>query len=479
MMRSICVILLLVACSKHDDKPAAEAAPKSAAADDGKAAARTPAPAKPDAAKPADAEPRDTPDDRAKAPPKHAVDPSETAPGPAYLGVEGTGLVRVDRGKAKTLVKHPYPIRDIAIGPKGVVFAVAIGGAWSIAGDKVTALPKLGSFTSFDKIAVGPDGVLWALDHNGVSRWDGKAWTNEPAKTFDAKLLRDIAVDRAGRVWVATPDYLWRLDGDRWNRLDVKLGGSKPFFESVLAGPSGEVYVTGFNGVLVYADDKWRDLKMQGKYSGGMRDVAVGVDGRLATSGGVDDVMIAAPGGAPKVVDLSAAGVKAHRAVVGAVDGTGRTWLETDNGVAILDASGKLLQQWEPGTVAGITGKIESLAVANGGPALPELTAAARGSVVGKVVSAGKPVGGAEVEICEQPLTMFQSTPCDSATVKRHTTTAADGTFKLADVTVGSYGFAIKPRAKWLVFIGGSSCCTALENGQTYDVGSITVDKVE
>jgi hypothetical protein len=57
--------------------------------------------------------------------------------------------------------------------------------------------------------------------------------------------------------------------------------------------------------------------------------------------------------------------------------------------------------------------------------------------------------------------------------------TAANGTFKLARVSVGSFGFAVKPGAKWLVFIGRNSCCTALEDGQTYDIGSITVDKVE
>jgi hypothetical protein len=88
-------------------------------------------------------------------------------------------------------------------------------------------------------------------------------------------------------------------------------------------------------------------------------------------------------------------------------------------------------------------------------------------------------VAGATVEICEQPLTMFQKSPCDSATITRRATTAADGTFKLADVSVGSYGFAVKPRSKWLVFIGGSTCCTALENGQTFDVGAITLDKLE
>src|SRR5690349_12055051 len=41
-----------------------------------------------------------------------AVAPSKTQPsnGAAYLGVSGTGLVRVEGGKAKTLIEHKYPI---------------------------------------------------------------------------------------------------------------------------------------------------------------------------------------------------------------------------------------------------------------------------------------------------------------------------------------------------------------------------------
>jgi hypothetical protein len=463
MKRSLHVIslsLFVVACTKHDDAPRPPD-PKPAPA------VKTTDPA----TKPAVAEVAPTPAN---------VDASAAKAGPAYLGVEGTGLVRVDGGKAKTVIAHRYPMRDIAVGPNNIVYAIAIGGAWSIDGDKVTELPKVGSYTSLDKIAVGPDGVLWGLDPNGVSRWDGKAWTVEPAKTFEASLLHDIAVDRAGRVWIATPDHLWRLDGDHWTRLDGAFAGTnKPYFETVVAGPAGEVYTTGLPGVFVFANDNWKKLAIEGRYGGGMRDLAIGADGRISASGGVDDVALAPPGGASHLVDLKALGVSAHRAEVMAVDGQGRTWLRTDNGVAILGADGKLAQQWAPGTVAGINGKIEAIGVVGGGPTLPELTAAARGSVTGKIVSAGKPVAGADVEICESPLTMFQKSPCDSATVSRRATTGADGTFTLTDVSVGSYGFAVKPRSKWLVFFGSSTCCTTLENGQTYDVGSITLDKLE
>jgi len=449
-------LLVVAACSKGDDKRVG-----------GAAAIEAPAPAVPDVH--ADA--------TRPAPRPNKVDAHAAAPGPAYLGVAGTGLVRVDGGKAKTLISHRYRIHDIAIDPNGIAYAVAIGGVWAIEGDKVTPLPAPGKYPNLEHVAIGPDGVLWGLAHTGVSRWDGKAWTHEPAATFEAKVLHDIAVDRAGRVWVSTPEHLWRLDGDRWTRLDSKFTGAKrPFFHTVVAGPAGEVYATSISGVFVYEGDAWRELAFADNH---IDELALGADGRIAASGGVGDVMVAAPGAAVRTVDLNGLGVKAHRADVMAVDGGGRTWLGTDNGVVILDANGKLAQQWTAGTVAGITGKIESIAVGGAGPALPTLGVAARGTVAGKVIIKGKPVPGATIEICEMPLTMFTTSPCDKATVARHATSDADGKFQIADVPVGSYGFAVKPKAKWLVFIGSDGCCTTLENGQVYDVGSITLDRLE
>ena len=171
-----------------------------------------------------------------------------------------------------------------------------------------------------------------------------------------------------------------------------------------------------------------------------------------------------------------------RQADVMAVDGSGRTWLRTDNGVVILDGDGKLAQQWKPGTVPGITGKVETIAVTGNGPTLPTLTDAARGTVTGKVVSKGKPVAGAAIEICTSPAAflMTEKTPCTGQSVAFSGVTAADGSFKIANVPVGSYGFAVKPKRTWFVSSWGlEECCTSLENGQTYDIGSINLDKLE
>ncbi len=465
------VAIALIGCSKADstDKPADQPTTDKASAN----------PAKP-AAKPSASKGTDDGNAGQPAPTPAKVAPEASAAGPAYIAVEGTGLVRVDHGKVKTLIRHDYTFYDLAIDHRaGTLYAAAIGGLWQIDGDDIAKLPQPDRIRNVEKLAVGPDGVLWGLDNGGVSRWDGKGWTREPAQTFEATLLGDITVDLAGRVWVITSNYVWRLDGDKWKRLDGKFAGTaQPFWKTIVAGPSGEVYLSGIPGAFVYEGKTWRKLTLSTGYSS-PDELAIGADGRLAASGGVGDVALAAPGAAARGLDLASSGIAAHRLDVMAVDGRGRTWVKSDNGVVILDGKGKLLQQWKPGTVTGINGKIQMIAVAGGGPELPKLTEAAVGAVAGKVLYRGKPVAGAAVEICESPLTMFRTSPCDSATVTRKATTAADGSFTITNVSIGSYGFAIRPKSKWLVFIGSNACCQKLEQGQTYDIGSITVDRLQ
>ncbi len=67
----------------------------------------------------------------------------------------------------------------------------------------------------------------------------------------------------------------------------------------------------------------------------------------------------------------------------------------------------------------------------------PGLAARLSGGWPGKVLRAGKPVGGAAVELCDSPLTMFTRTPCESSTASFRATTAADGSFALPEVRHG------------------------------------------
>ena len=438
-----------------------------AACDDGDK--RTP----PAAVAPAPAPPRAAPADAAV----DAEEPPVAPPadvlhraGPAYLGVEGVGLVKLDGGRITRAIAHAYPIQHLAADARGTVYVAAIGGLWRIAGGTVEPLPEPGSLP-LEALKLGPDGVLWATDHRSVHRWDG-AWTEEPPATFDGALLMDLAIDLDGRVWVVTSEALWRLDGDRWNRLATPFAGSQPFFDAIAVASDGAVYVTCLRGLFVHRDGSWRQVPARDTST--LDEVVVGPAGHVVASGGVDDLVVLAPGKPPRTSELGRGPAQARRGDVEAVDGAGRIWLATDNGLVILDDAGGLVQQWRPGTVDGVAGAITAVAVIGDGPTLPALRAAATGTITGTVVQAGQRVAGARVELCDRPLTYFQRTPCDASSLTRSATTAADGSFRLDDVPVGSYGFAVKPGKTWLVLID-RSCCTDLVDGGTYDIGAITL----
>jgi len=465
MRRILPAILLLAAagCDKSDKKAApgsGTAAPAPAVTAPGPG----PAPA-PDQKPPAEA-----PDVGPKAPkltPKHQ-------PGAAYFGVDGAGLYQLVDGKITQVIAHQYPFSQVVVDAKGVVYASAIGGMWRIDNGKPEKI-STDAGMNLAAMALGPDGVLWGTDRREVRRWD-KAWTTEPSATFDGELLGDLAVDLEGRVWVTSTHALYRLDGASWTKIDGTFAGNKePFFGSIAVGADGAVYVTSLPGLFVFRDNAWTEIELGDGYGPHLDELAMGPAGHVGGSGGVGDLVTIAPGDAPKQRDLDAGPAKAHRGDLLAIDGQARAWITTDNGLVVFDGKGELLQQWLPGTVDGVTGAITAIAVVDDGPALPGLRAAVTGHIAGKILRAGKPVSGAVVQLCNSPLSMFQRVPCESASFTAEATTGADGGFLLQHVPVGTYGFAIKPDAQWRILIGGS-CCNELKAGETYDVGSVSVD---
>lgn len=398
-------------------------------------------------------------------------------PGPAIIGVDSVGLFRLDGGKVTKVMDYKWLFYDAVVAPSGDVYVAGIDGLYQVTGGKATRVPGE-SNPNFEHLAIGADGVVWAAGSAGVSSWDGKAWKVEPRTTFGDELLSAIAIDDKGDVWTATSKNLWRRSGGAWGKVDTGGGLSgDPFFQALARGPGGAMYVAAIGGISSTTGSGWTTLpKPDGSYAS-YDELLIGRDGTVVATGGVDDLLITRPGATPQGFDVPKLGLTARRFDVLAVDGSGRIWLSSDNGVAVVSADGKLLQQWLPGTVEGITGKVSVIAVTGGGPQLPTPGAQVMGNIVGKVIRGGEALAGVKVELCESPFTMFQTSPCDSGTLVRTATTDAGGQFRLTDVPAGKFGFALQPKGeKWLILMGGD-CCSGIKAGKDYDVGSINLDE--
>jgi ligand-binding sensor domain-containing protein len=324
---------------------------------------------------------------------------------------------------------------------------------------------------SVNAITVAPNGTLYAVSFKGVAAWDGKAWTmTEKAKLGDAKQLYDVVADAKNRVFVATPEKIWMLDGGKWSALDhAKATTRKPIFSKLAVGPDGALHATFMEGLMRWKDGEITVFKPARFWR--THSLAMDAKGRFIAVAYGDLKIFAADGKEEKSLKPAEAGFKAKSVSGMTLDGSGRIWLQTDFGVVILDAELKATQ-WEPGMFRELAGGVQVIAVVGAGPALPTPGPKIAGDVKGKVLKAGKPVTGADIEICESPATMHRGTPCTEAIYQQAGKTAADGSFELKAVPLGKYRFAIKAGAKWTVTFGGD-CCTQLSPDSAYDIGAI------
>jgi hypothetical protein len=395
--------------------------------------------------------------------------------GPLYIAVNGTGILRLDGDGARVVLPLKYGIGSMSLGPGGI-WAAGSEGVFFLEGDharKVSAEPK-----RYDAIVGLSPMKAHAVGFEGVYTFAGGSVVVEPKSSIPpANLLYDIAVGPAGTLFVVSEKAIhYRKNDDvRWYRADVGELDDGAFFYALVATTSGRVYAGGSKGVLAYDGGDWRAVP--GDYGFvGVRDLAA-VGAGIVVGIGYDHFYRLA-GDRFVSHDIAAIGLRAGSFRALAPDGSGRTWLATDYGLAVVDAQGARIAQWEPGTLAGVNGAITAIVAPGKGPlALPPVGAQLTGTVVGKVTRAGQPVSGAEVELCPAPARILTATPCARAPFARTAKTAADGSFTLTDVPIGSYGFAYRAASSgdWTYPVA-MECCSRMAPASRFDVGALALD---
>ena len=72
--------------------------------------------------------------------------------------------------------------------------------------------------------------------------------------------VRALAQDRAGRIWLATGNGLFRFDGNRFDRFGTDKGLAEDSINFVVAGPDGEIIAGTSSGVSVRDGNQFRAL---------------------------------------------------------------------------------------------------------------------------------------------------------------------------------------------------------------------------
>ena len=108
---------------------------------------------------------------------------------------------------------------------------------------------------------------------------------------------------------------------------------------------------------------------------------------------------------------------------------------------------------------------------------LPAVGNVVKGTIVGLVTKAGKPLANDYVEVCKFPDSRIHkgSTPCASRDVHGLSHTDAGGKFAIGDLPLNDYTVVIKDGDLWYSLLGSS--CAGMKSGERCDVGELDISK--
>jgi ligand-binding sensor domain-containing protein len=101
-------------------------------------------------------------------------------------------------------------------------------------------------------IHAAPDGVIWAGTWGGgVSRYDGKRWTNLTTQDgLAGNIVYSMVQDEKGVFWFGTDKGLSRYDGKTWKTLGKADGLFDSHVYAVAVAPSGDIWAGTKRGVV-------------------------------------------------------------------------------------------------------------------------------------------------------------------------------------------------------------------------------------
>jgi hypothetical protein len=102
-------------------------------------------------------------------------------------------------------------------------------------------------------LVAATDGSVWAGTWGGgVSRFDGKAWTNYTTKDgLAGNIVYSVAQDEKGGMWIGTNAGLSYFDGKVWHMFTTSDGLLDNNIYAVAPSGNGQVWVGSRSGVTL------------------------------------------------------------------------------------------------------------------------------------------------------------------------------------------------------------------------------------
>jgi ligand-binding sensor domain-containing protein len=229
--------------------------------------------------------------------------------------LNGSYLVRVDENLESISMEHPSPVvAAMAVSPAGGLWTATRWGIYQRVGERYVEVVASLSERNPVFSALGFDGVgaLWLGTQAGnVHRYDGELWMRMgDAAELAGGAVRDLRADGRGRLWVRGANGgVSFYNGARWTVFGTAAYGESSA-RALAVAPNGVLVLATVSGVWGYDDiGGWKPIEF------------ATADPDSGTAGAVWDPT------SPPILSL-------------AFDATGRLYVGTEDGIAMVDDTG-------------------------------------------------------------------------------------------------------------------------------------------
>jgi hypothetical protein len=368
-------------------------------------------------------------------------------------------------------------IQDMKACPNGRIYAgtyldlaVFDGSAWqsiAIADEQ---------YRGADYVACAPGGV-WTGSSKGIGRYENGKWISFPVEDYNTGeypgLIYGLAAAPDGTLWVANARSVSAYNGSTWTEYKKGDGFEDDISPQGLAVDSrNRVWMVDWSKVYLFEDGKWKSSKMEGYFV--PYSVMVDPLDRLWLNTYGDGIQMF-DGTIWKGLTFAEHKIDGSGAHMAAFDRSGRNWLALTYGINVIAESSFVHFRMDNSGLAD--NDIVAVAVVGDGPPLPAEEKKQPGSISGRILRAGKPIAGSDIELCvESPLgSSTGTTPCSGQPYLHQATTDAEGYFSVAELRAGYYILMVNLSGEWLTLEAFGNRRILVEEARETDLGKVEV----
>ena len=378
------------------------------------------------------------------------------------------GLVRIDEtGSMVEMWNAKGRTGDLGIGPEGSVWATVGATVQRFEVDAAESFPDAPWRVAH--LGVGEDKRLWALGFNQAAFFVDGAWTALEASKLEALglgHLADVFVDLDGTGWIIGRDGVAQGTGaDDLRRVDPPPAENfRP--SGLIRGADGGLVLVHFDGLHRRTGEAWEAIDLHGSASStrspAIQAAAFAENGHFVYSDFSTRCVTVRDDDYRLVTNRHQLEQKtpAKRIRAVALDAKDRAWTGTDAGL-LVDRRDFWPSERLPATHGAVT---HLVARGNGPTAMPQIGAAATGTIEGTLTVGGKPGSGLAFEVCKNPARSMGSlgSPCETEDPSRSGVADASGHFVVRGLPADRYEIAVNVGGAGWTVVSPEGCCLEL-----------------